>query len=450
MPVEWQGQSMGGGDSVGGVEATVTLNTSGIDTGLAELQTKLASLGGRLEALGAKGGVVESGMTKAGGGVKNLGYQMLLVGQTVDDLQYGFSAVVNQLPQLATAFGMGAGLAGAVSVAGVAINQLTKHWGDMQAALGLGIPVPALEGMEKLAARTKEVDSRIEELRKKKRLDIVESDELKRLTAEREALKAETENAKNLERITGGRGKEGKARGAAFEAAVAEGGGKFALEALVDALKARADEKGRVGVVGAEVGTPKQVAEELFRNAASGDKVARDSIVAVLGGRNAFAESIREMSPETAARREAEDRFEKEGVERAQQAAKAAAEMSRGRMIDVMVVGDLAEMEEEVGPAKFATKNERMIAEREEKERKRAKDLLDLQTGHARRLNEIFKPEERQSQVFSASDLNARVQGSVTDGMAEQTKKIIEVRDEIVRFHKAMERFQQPVWQGGR
>lgn len=144
----------GGGGNVGGVEATVSLDTSQVDPALAALQAKLADLGGRLEALGARGGVVEAGMAKAAGGTKNLGMQMLIVGQTVDDLQYGFSAIVNQLPQLAMAFGLGPGLAGAVSVAGVAVSQLIKHWGELTAAFTTSGTLTAAEEMQTLGAKT--------------------------------------------------------------------------------------------------------------------------------------------------------------------------------------------------------------------------------------------------------------------------------------------------------
>ncbi len=63
-----------------------------------------------------------SGMT--GRGLLQLGY-------AVDDIQYGFNAIVNNIPQIVMGFGASAGIAGAVAVAAVAINQLIKHWSDL-------------------------------------------------------------------------------------------------------------------------------------------------------------------------------------------------------------------------------------------------------------------------------------------------------------------------------
>ena len=53
----------------------------------------------------------------------SLGYSLLMVGQTVDDVQYGFKSIVNNIPQLVMAVGGSAGLAGAAVIAGVAFNQ---------------------------------------------------------------------------------------------------------------------------------------------------------------------------------------------------------------------------------------------------------------------------------------------------------------------------------------
>lgn len=68
-----------------------------------------------------------------GGGA---GMGLLYASQAVDDLQYGFRAIVNNIPQIAMAMGGGAGLAGAVGIVAVGINQLTQHWDEFAAAVG--------------------------------------------------------------------------------------------------------------------------------------------------------------------------------------------------------------------------------------------------------------------------------------------------------------------------
>ncbi len=48
-----------------------------------------------------------------------------------DDLQYGFNAIVNNIPGIVMGLGGGAGIAGVAGIAAVAINQLVKHAGDL-------------------------------------------------------------------------------------------------------------------------------------------------------------------------------------------------------------------------------------------------------------------------------------------------------------------------------
>lgn len=55
---------------------------------------------------------------------QSAGSKMLILGQAVDDAQYGLRGVVNNMPQVAQAFGGGAGLAGAVGIAAVAVSLL--------------------------------------------------------------------------------------------------------------------------------------------------------------------------------------------------------------------------------------------------------------------------------------------------------------------------------------
>ena len=56
-------------------------------------------------------------------GLNNMGMRMLMIGQFADDMQYGLRGIVNNVPQLAMAFGGGPGVAGALSVAAVVANQ---------------------------------------------------------------------------------------------------------------------------------------------------------------------------------------------------------------------------------------------------------------------------------------------------------------------------------------
>lgn len=57
----------------------------------------------------------------------------LLLSQAVEDAQYGFSGVVNNIPGIVMAMGGSTGLAGALSLGAVAANQMLKHWDELKA-----------------------------------------------------------------------------------------------------------------------------------------------------------------------------------------------------------------------------------------------------------------------------------------------------------------------------
>ncbi len=101
-----------------------------------------------------------------GGGFKNLGYGILMVSQALEDSQYGFSAIVNNIPGIVMAFGGTAGMAGAASIASIAINQLIKHWDSLAKVLGMAHIKTAAEEMEDLRKKTSLTADEAERLRR--------------------------------------------------------------------------------------------------------------------------------------------------------------------------------------------------------------------------------------------------------------------------------------------
>lgn len=65
---------------------------------------------------------------------QSTGQALLVAGQFFDDMQYGLGAVVGQIPQLAASFGLGAGLAGVIGIAAVAVNLLWDKFGGADEA----------------------------------------------------------------------------------------------------------------------------------------------------------------------------------------------------------------------------------------------------------------------------------------------------------------------------
>ena len=70
---------------------------------------------------------VKAGMQSAAGGAADFGKGILQASYAIDDLQYGLSAVVNNIPQMVLGFGGSAGVAGALGVAAVAGNLLVNN-----------------------------------------------------------------------------------------------------------------------------------------------------------------------------------------------------------------------------------------------------------------------------------------------------------------------------------
>lgn len=102
---------------------------------------------------------------KLGDASKGSAMKLLFMGQAIDDLQYGVRGVLNNIPQLVMAFGGGAGLAGAISIAAVGLSQLSglfdqtdekaqKFEADM-AAIGRNA---AANILDKLNARARELE----------------------------------------------------------------------------------------------------------------------------------------------------------------------------------------------------------------------------------------------------------------------------------------------------
>lgn len=79
----------------------------------------------QVETTAIKAGSAMPALEKSTGMAAN---KMLILGQFIDDAQYGLRGVVNNMPQVAQAFGGGLGLAGGVGIAAVAVSQLYDAW----------------------------------------------------------------------------------------------------------------------------------------------------------------------------------------------------------------------------------------------------------------------------------------------------------------------------------
>ncbi len=110
-------------DNLGGGEYTVKVNTAGVAQGLDHVQHS---------SRGAAQG-------------------LLALSQAVDDAQYGFKAIVNNIPQIVYMMGGTAGIAGAVGIAAVAVNLLVSHWTQLGALLQSNWSGGAADELAKIA-----------------------------------------------------------------------------------------------------------------------------------------------------------------------------------------------------------------------------------------------------------------------------------------------------------
>lgn len=87
----------------------------------------------KTDAAAAKAGSSIDAATKP---TRNVGRAAMEAARAIEDLQYGFNGVVNNIPSLVMGLGAGAGLAGAISLVAIGVNQLIKNWDSLSSALG--------------------------------------------------------------------------------------------------------------------------------------------------------------------------------------------------------------------------------------------------------------------------------------------------------------------------
>jgi hypothetical protein len=83
----------------------------------------------------------------------------------IDDIQYGFNAIVNNIPAIALGLGAGAGVAGAAGIAAVAVNQLIKHWGDLTDAFAAAMSDEPIEWLKEMRLKAEEAAEAFEMLK---------------------------------------------------------------------------------------------------------------------------------------------------------------------------------------------------------------------------------------------------------------------------------------------
>ena len=121
------------------------------------LRAALADMG--IPKLTAEMNRVEAAARGAAGNRSASGQGILQLAYAADDLQYGMRGIVNNIPILLTSLGAGAGLAGVVAIAAVAINVLLPKIEQLGEALAKdGFAKTAAKGVEELTDRYRKLE----------------------------------------------------------------------------------------------------------------------------------------------------------------------------------------------------------------------------------------------------------------------------------------------------
>jgi hypothetical protein len=119
-------------------------------------------------ALAGRAASASTAVGMAGNSSRTSALGFLYLSQAIEDAQYGFSAIVNNIPLIVMAMGGGAGLAGTVSILAVGLNIALNHWEDLSNAFRSGSEREAAEQMAELADKTEKAAKAFEHLKEAK------------------------------------------------------------------------------------------------------------------------------------------------------------------------------------------------------------------------------------------------------------------------------------------
>jgi hypothetical protein len=123
----------------------------------------------KIQALNGRIAETQKQMQAAGVGASRAGQAMQQLGYVVDDVQYGFKGIANNIAPLLTSLGAGAGLAGTVAIVSIAATQLFDHWDDFSRLIGTGGTETEAQRMERLEKATNRTADETQRLNKFKR-----------------------------------------------------------------------------------------------------------------------------------------------------------------------------------------------------------------------------------------------------------------------------------------
>jgi hypothetical protein len=180
---------------------------------------------------------VQSAAGPAAYAKRNLGMATLEASRAIEDLQFGLVGVINNIPGLVMSLGGSAGLIGIIGLSTVASYQLYKRWDDLMGLFSVGIPQPALSGIEQMQSKVRDLTEEVEGLRAQTSLTFIEFVRLSKAQEELAAANKSLTLEKDFDQLTQLKPEKQRARGQGFRDVVSEyGGGKRMLDTIVHQL----------------------------------------------------------------------------------------------------------------------------------------------------------------------------------------------------------------------
>lgn len=168
------------------------------------------------------------GMKSSDESAKRLGMSILYASHGIQDLTYSFAAFINNIPLIVQSMGGGAGVAGTIMLAGVAIDLLTPKIRDLidyMEILGKKEPFPkASDSLDQMKGHLKEINDAIEHYHRLGRVTHEQAELTNSLRGMHKVIEKqiteEVERRNAMEDFRKGRSKEDVERGRAFTEAV--------------------------------------------------------------------------------------------------------------------------------------------------------------------------------------------------------------------------------------
>jgi hypothetical protein len=239
----------------------------------------------------------------AGGRVASFGRTMIEASRFLQDFQAaGLMGVLNNIEGLSIALGLGSGLAGVLTIVGVAIQQFMPQIRDFLDSMRQGIPREMVDGVEDLGRQLDEAKKRFKELGDQSKFTVSEMFEYLRVRGQVADLERREAERKADERLRQLAPEEDRAAAAGVQRAIGETSYDQARAEVEQALINRAVQQGQAY-------TLEQVQQEaagMIREATAGtgrSREARDQIRELLranlpGPETQFAAGLNVFSPE--------------------------------------------------------------------------------------------------------------------------------------------------------